>query len=316
VTSPDPFESPDFNAIADSRQEVSYFSEGDPIDAWYFCPHGVDHDPLPAVVVCPGFTGTKQAGSHPLFIPGLVAAGYAVLLIDYRGWGTSGGRAGLIDPHLQVEDVRNALSYLSSRRDVDQERLGLFGLSFGGNVACFAASIDERIKVAISVLGGVADGASWLRSIRREYEWFSFLETVAESRIERAVSGEDRMVDPTEDLMVSSPERRALRGTGSSVQTPFSSADALLSFKPVDMVHRIAPRAVLWFSALQDPVVQYEQCLLLYRAAREPKKLVALPAKDHYGAFVRHQECILRESLDWLAVHLHPEGVRSFSEPH
>jgi uncharacterized protein len=314
VTALDPFKSAEFDAIADSHEDVSYFSGGDRVDAWYFAPNG-QVPRAPVLVVCPGFTGTKQAGSHPLFIPRLLLAGYGVLLIDYRGWGTSGGTRGMIDPHCQVEDVCNALSYLSSRDDVDPARLGLFGLSFGGNIACYAAAMDERVRVAISVLGGVADGSHWLRSIRRETEWFAFLEAVERNRIQCATTGEDRMVDPTEELTVSSPERRALRGAGSDVRTPFSSASALLAFKPIDVVHRIAPRAVLWFSARQDPVVQYDQCVLLYEAAREPKRLVSFPARDHYGAFVRHQEQILDESIDWLQRYLHPDGVWVSSVP-
>ncbi|MBI4492725.1 MAG: alpha/beta fold hydrolase [Chloroflexi bacterium] len=285
------------------REHVSFHSAGARIDAWYLPPQPAPAaGPAPALVICQGFTGTKEEGHYLTFLPGLVAAGYGVLAFDYRGWGKSEGERGVIDPMAQVEDVRSGLSYLETRADVDPERLGLFGLSVGGGIAAYAAAVDDRVKAAASIFG-VGDGELWLRALRREYEWLQFLQDVAADRRERARGGQGRLVDPTEELMVASPERRALKGSGGELRTPLACADAILQFHPADVAYRIAPRAMIWFSVRHDPVVPHELSELVYAAAREPKRLVTLSGYDHYGAYLRHRQRILDESLAWFQQH-------------
>ena len=61
------------------------------------------------------------------------AAGIGVFAYDKRGTGESEG-----DPHLfgwdAQPDITGALDYLESRPDVDPDRIGLYGTSFGGSV--------------------------------------------------------------------------------------------------------------------------------------------------------------------------------------
>jgi hypothetical protein len=46
----------------------------------------------------------------------LMAAGYVVLAIDYRTFGLSEGEPrGSLFPRMQVEDIRNAISWLEER---------------------------------------------------------------------------------------------------------------------------------------------------------------------------------------------------------
>ncbi|HBY55858.1 MAG TPA: hypothetical protein DEG23_03485, partial [Coxiellaceae bacterium] len=62
------------------------------------------------------------------------------------GFGGSGGEPGRLVPKLQVEDIKNAISFLSSVDEVDSGRIGLWGTSYGGANAIVAASEDKRIK--------------------------------------------------------------------------------------------------------------------------------------------------------------------------
>lgn len=67
----------------------------------------------------------------------LPARGYNVLLLDYRGYGRSEGRATVANVH---EDARDALVYLLRRPGVDSRRLVLFGQSLGGSAAIYTAA--------------------------------------------------------------------------------------------------------------------------------------------------------------------------------
>jgi hypothetical protein len=50
---------------------------------------------------------------------------------------------------LDVCDARRCVDYLASRRDVDADRIGMAGLSFGGTMTTYASALDHRIKACV-----------------------------------------------------------------------------------------------------------------------------------------------------------------------
>jgi len=52
-----------------------------------------------------------------------------------------------------VWDVTRLVDYLKTRKDVDAKRIGLVGISKGGIETYFAAAVDQRIAVAVPVIG-------------------------------------------------------------------------------------------------------------------------------------------------------------------
>jgi len=49
---------------------------------------------------------------------------------------------------LNVFDAMRAIDYLQSRPEVDPERIGCMGLSFGGTMTTFVTAMDERVRAA------------------------------------------------------------------------------------------------------------------------------------------------------------------------
>jgi len=282
------------------REDVSFFTDGLRLAGHLYLP-AEGAGPFPAVVFCAGYTGTKDSLEGA--VEALVEAGYAFLAFDHRGWGESEGVRDAIHPHEQVRDIRAALSYLEGRDEVDADRLGLVGNSFGGGNATVVAAIDDRVRCAVSVLG-VGDGAQWLREMRSEWDWQAFLREVREDRVRRANGGEERLVDPTEAIMIASPERRALKGDGTDARTPFSCAESILEHHPADHAAMIAPRAMLWICAERDTVASAALTRRCYEAAGEPRKLVVLPTDEHYGAYEAYRAVIDEHTLQWLAQHM------------
>jgi pimeloyl-ACP methyl ester carboxylesterase len=79
----------------------------------------------------------------------LADAGFAVLRYDKRGVGQSGGRveaAGLAD---YAEDVRAAVKFMGTRKDVDPKRIAVVGHSEGGTVALIAAEKDSHVAALV-----------------------------------------------------------------------------------------------------------------------------------------------------------------------
>ena len=60
-----------------------------------------------------------------------------------------------------VHDVQMILNYLSSRGDIDTDRIGMFGDGSGGTIAILAAAVDPRIKV-LDLLEPWGDWPDWL----------------------------------------------------------------------------------------------------------------------------------------------------------
>ena len=90
----------------------------------------------------------------------LARHGYGVLLFDRRGEGESEGDPNLFGWHGE-RDIRAAVAFLQSRRDVDPGRIGGIGLSVGGEMMIEAAAESSALKAIVS------EGAS-SRSVRDE----------------------------------------------------------------------------------------------------------------------------------------------------
>ena len=83
--------------------------------------------------------------------------GYVTLAFDMRGCGESEGEHGRVICLEQVEDTRNALTFLAQQDCVDPARIGAIGSSFGGAVAVYRAAWIARLAAVMSN-GGWGDG--------------------------------------------------------------------------------------------------------------------------------------------------------------
>ena len=113
--------------------------------------------------------------------------GYVVIAPDWRGFGERRSPAewaregrdpcnvnymahGYLGHHLltlQIWDGMCALDYLQARPEVDPERLGVAGLSFGGTMTTYLTALDPRVKVACisGYLSTVAGDAMTMRGL-------------------------------------------------------------------------------------------------------------------------------------------------------
>jgi dienelactone hydrolase len=53
------------------------------------------------------------------------------------------------------QDLRRTVDYLATREDVDMERLGYLGISWGGAVAPVMLATEDRIRAAVIIVGGL-----------------------------------------------------------------------------------------------------------------------------------------------------------------
>ncbi|QGS68216.1 peptidase S15 [Oceanobacillus sp. 143] len=228
------------------EEEVMFYSEGTNMSGILRLPDEQQQS-YPVIVQGPGWLGLKDSKAYARFHEVFTQAGFAVFVLDYRGFGGSGGTKDFINPFWQIEDIRNAISYLETREDIDRTRIGIYGSGgTGGGNAIYVGSMDDRVKTVVANVG-IGNGFEWLRSMRREYEWIAFLERLANDDLQWAKTGEGERVSPNGDIMVPTPERKTThykRDVDDRIPNKvyLRSARHLLNYRPEDVVHKISPR--------------------------------------------------------------------------
>lgn len=105
---------------------------------------------LPAIAVSGPFGAVKEQASG-LYAQTLAERGFLTVAFDPSYTGESGGEPRYVaSPDINTEDFSAAVDYLSTRNDVDPERIGILGICGFGGFAINAAAIDTRIKATVA----------------------------------------------------------------------------------------------------------------------------------------------------------------------
>jgi pimeloyl-ACP methyl ester carboxylesterase len=117
-------------------------ADGVRLEAWYV-PSGNGA----AVVLLAGAGSTRDGEVERA--AALAGEGFGVLMLDVRGHGGSGGEANLMGWYGEL-DVKPGIDYLLARGDVHDGRVGVVGMSMGGQQAVAAAGDDPRIRAVVA----------------------------------------------------------------------------------------------------------------------------------------------------------------------
>ena len=105
---------------------------------------------LPAIAVSGPFGAVKEQSSG-LYAQTMAEHGFLTIAFDPSYTGESGGQPRYVaSPDINTEDFSAAVDFLSTRDDVDPERIGIIGICGWGGFAINAAAIDTRIKAAVA----------------------------------------------------------------------------------------------------------------------------------------------------------------------
>jgi dipeptidyl aminopeptidase/acylaminoacyl peptidase len=157
VTAPTPPASTETTAGA-GRTEVTIAAEGIVLGGYLYRPAAAEA--RPAVILLHGWqaAGTVAAAAVEGRARRLSDDGYVALAVSMRGWPPSGGidDCGLRQP----DDVVAAAGWLRAQPGVAADRVGLIGISQGGQVALLAAARDARIRSVVAYFP-VTDVERW-----------------------------------------------------------------------------------------------------------------------------------------------------------
>jgi len=268
-------------------KEVFFRSGGVKCAADLYLPKGPKRGKRAGLVMGHGFTMVKSMLTEQAQY--FCDAGFVVLVIDYRTFGNSGGRPrGQLFPMNEAEDFKNGISYLQARRDVDEERIGLWGASFAGAMVSYVAAFDRRAKATVAVVP-VTDGYKWLKLLRSEDNFNELREAIASDRARRfrGEKGERIPAFAPQGELCGLPSDREIMDFLAAVPEAFptwrdtitlESMEKILEFSPLSFVHLITPRPYLIISTGGRDIVHPAWSVAeLFERAREPKRIEFLP---------------------------------------
>ena len=146
-----------------SREDVTFRSHGETCAGWFYTAEAARS--AATVVMAHGLAGVKEMRLDA-YAERFAAAGYHVLVFDYRHFGQSTGTPRqLLDIKGQHQDWLAAVDYARSRAEVDPERIVLWGSSLsGGHVMAVAAKVRPVAVVAqvphVSGVSSVLEGGA------------------------------------------------------------------------------------------------------------------------------------------------------------
>jgi uncharacterized protein len=119
--------------------------------------------PFPVVIVChphPLYGGDMDNNVVMAVYFALVKSSIAALRFNFRGIGNSSGSYG--EGVGEQDDLQAALDFLSTLKEIDRQRIGLAGYSFGGMVAAYVAIKDNRVK-QLALISPALNETGWVQ---------------------------------------------------------------------------------------------------------------------------------------------------------
>jgi dienelactone hydrolase len=132
--------------LADHKVEAAWIPfQGKALPGWFHLPPGYSGGRIPAVVSIPGMDGFKEA-SVAMYGDRWLARGIAVLTIEGPGQYESAVLGIPVSMENWIEAGRAIMEWMRSRPEVDSERVGVVGQSFGSFFATISCAAEPRYK--------------------------------------------------------------------------------------------------------------------------------------------------------------------------
>ncbi|MFB7311890.1 alpha/beta hydrolase [Streptomyces sp. NPDC056192] len=255
-------------------------------------------DRLPAVVVSQPFGGVKEQTAG-LYAERLAGAGFVALAFDPSYQGESEGEPRFLEnPFARAEDIKSAVTFLTTRDEVDPERIGALGICAAGGYVSYAAQTEHRIK-AVATVSGACLGTLFREGLgggQSEDVIRGMLDEAGKDRTAEARGAKPRLeqvVPETEEDAKDFPtlyqEGRDYYRTpraqhpNSPNQFVARSVDQIAQYSSYDLIHLISPRPLLMIAGTEADTAYFSRQAI--EKANEPKELFWIEGATHIDLY-------------------------------
>lgn len=263
------------------QEQITFDSDGLRLAGVLHIPEGYQGEPLPAFIVCHGFVGSKDESHAQIQAEMMEQFGYIALRFDFRSCGESEGERGQVRCFDQVADAKNAVSWLAKRPEVDPNRIGITGHSFGAAVSVYTTGVDSRIACCVSSCGW-GNGERKFRGQHPTLKaWDKFMGILEEGRKHKQATGESRWMSRFDAVPIPEPLRKNL-SPKAIMEIPTETAWSMMNFRADDVVADIAPRPLLLFHTANDTITPTAESIRMFEKAGQPTELILIDTTAHF----------------------------------
>ncbi|WP_155355129.1 alpha/beta hydrolase [Acrocarpospora macrocephala] len=299
-----------------TTQVVTFNSHGDTVHGDLYLPEGPG--PHPAVVLAGGWCYVKEL-RQPQYAEAFAAKGVAALVIDYRRLGASEGTPRQhIDPWDQIEDYRNAITYLEGRDEVDSDRIGAWGISYSGGHVLILGAVDPRVKAVVSNVPVVQGYETMVRA--HGSERYRALESMLlEDRRKRFQTGEYGYLPmsqdpsrglstwPFDEIRVVFEDLKKEQAPRHEHRSTIASTEMLLEYDVFPFLPRLVATPTMMIIAEGDDITMWDlETEAFNRIPTRDKELVVLPKTSHMTLYsnLTALDLAATAAATWFADHL------------
>jgi fermentation-respiration switch protein FrsA (DUF1100 family) len=300
------------------RRDIELRSGGETVRGWLYTPDEGE-GPFPVVVMAGGWCYVKEL-VQPHFAERFAAAGLAAVLFDYRNLGSSdGARRQHLDPNMQIEDYRNAISFAETLDEVDAARIGAWGLSYSGGHVLIVGATDPRVKCVSSQIP-VVDGYRNMRRVHGTIGFRRFEQLLLDDRRRRFATGEDGYLphaaeDPTAEVS-SWPfpetyrifaELKAREAPAYENRSTIESAELLMSYSVHPFLPRLLDVPTQVIVAERDDLTLWDLEVEAYNLIPTPKKRLVVIGDSTHMTLYSDRSLVARAAdaaTEWFTQHL------------
>lgn len=278
------------------KEKVHFQSEGLKVVGTLFRPQNSKEEEvsLPAILVAGAMSGVKEqvAGQYAERI---AKDGYVTLVLDHRHFGESEGEPRQHeDPAKKLEDFKNAISFISSLKGIDRERIGACGISMGGGYMLQLAAFDRRIK-SVSIVASGLNLADTLLEILGKEGFVNFLKEFNNARQRHYDTGEVQYIpavatDNKPAAMIGD-EPFEYYGTSRAWSPGWvnryttESIENLMSYNAIPYARHVSPTPLLIIHGKNDKYCLPKFAQEVYDLADEPKEILWLDTSNHIDLY-------------------------------
>lgn len=295
-----------------TRIDISFYSSHSLVKGWLFMPVTAGDKKLPVIIMAPGFSGTKEC-TYQFYGAHFAKAGFAVLLFDYPNFGESDGQnRGEVDPWIQVQAYRDAISYSTTLDAIDPERIGVWGGSYSGGHAMVVSAVDKRVKCLVAMTPFIS-GAFYVQNMPKQSRDFLNSQFNAD-RLSRVQGGEPVMIpvvsDKKGDFCAISGKNawdfvESFKHYAPSFENKVTlkSLEMQLEYEPGAYITYIDTIPKLFIVAQNDEMIPEPLIIETYNKASEPKQLQYIKGY-HFSPYQEKLQEACEMASKWFAANL------------
>jgi hypothetical protein len=287
-----------------SIKKITFKSNGLDIAGLIYSPVHVNanHKLAPAIVVGHPGSGVKEQTAS-LYATLLAERGFVALTFDAAYQGESEGTPrGLEDPAQRIEDIKSAVSFLNTVKEVNAEKIGVLGICASGGYGLTAAATDHRIKAIATV--SASDMGRQFRSGGDGKQDPGIIQTMLDAAAaDRTEEGKGKEPGSFPIFPESETQAKAMgdhvfegweyyctdRGQHSRSAKTFTwnSVDRIAAFDAFRFAYLIAPRPLLMVAGSEAETLWMTK--EAYEIANEPKEVFLINGASHVALYDKEE---------------------------